>query len=83
MIARYILYTLVWILAAIVGIFGGYHLARYFGIGENIWGNSVDGYCGDKLYKESKSKSMVQKVLGVLVVVLYQESCKQPATPYS
>jgi len=61
MIARYILYTLVWILAAIVGIFGGYHLARYFGIGENIWGNSVDGYCGDKLYKESKAKAWFRK----------------------
>jgi len=43
MIARYILYTLAWFVATIAGIFGGYHLARYLGIGEGIWGSSKWG----------------------------------------
>jgi len=61
MIARYILYTLTWLVATIVGIFGGYHLARYLGIGEGIFGNSKDGYCGDKLYKENQAKAWYRR----------------------
>jgi len=56
MIARYTLYTLAWFIAAMAGMFGGYFLARYTGIGYSIWGNSVDGYCGDKLYKNKEAK---------------------------
>ena len=61
MIARYILYTLTWLVAAVVGIFGGYHLARYFHIGEGIWGNSGDGYCGDFAYKATQGQAWYRK----------------------
>jgi len=61
MIARYILYTLAWLVATIIGIFGGYHLARYLGIGEGIWGNSVDGYCGDDYYQINQGQAWYRK----------------------
>jgi len=48
MIVRYIAYTLTWLIATIVGLFGGYHLARYCGIGESIWGTLLTiTYCTD------------------------------------
>jgi len=61
MIARYVLYTVTWLIAAIAGMFGGYNLARYCGIGESIWGNSVDGYCGDFAYKANQGQAWYRK----------------------
>jgi len=56
MISRYIIFSTLWILATITGIFGGYLLARYTGIGYDIWGNYVDGFCGDKPYRDNEAK---------------------------
>jgi len=61
MIARYVLYTLAWLLATIAGIFGGYHLAIYKGIGVGIWGNSEDGFCGDFAYKAKEGQAWFRK----------------------
>jgi len=61
-IARYIIYSLAWFFATIIGLFGGYHLARYTGIGDGIWGNSIDGYCGDTNYKSKEAKAWFRKL---------------------
>ena len=62
MYIRYLLSILAWLTATVVGMFGGYHLARYFGIGDSIWGNSVDGYCGDAAYKANQAKAWYRKL---------------------
>jgi len=56
MIVRYAAYLAAWFIAVIVGILGGYLLAKHTGIGYSIWGNEVDGYCGDILYKNKEAK---------------------------
>jgi len=61
MYIRYGLSVIVWLVAVIVGMFGGYHLARYFHIGEGIWGNSTDGFCGDDNYKNNQAKVWYRK----------------------
>ena len=61
MYIRYALSVIVWLIAVIVGMFGGYHLARYLGIGEGIWGNSSDGYCGDFAYKAKQGQAWFRK----------------------
>jgi len=46
MIARYVLCIIAWFIAAIVGLFGGYHLARY---------------CGDENYKNNQANVWYRK----------------------
>jgi len=62
MYARYLLYLAAWLLAALAGMFGGYHLARYFGIGVSIWGNSGDGFHGDAGYKAEKAGAWFRRL---------------------
>ena len=57
MYLRWICDILIWGIATVFGPIG-YFLARYgkFFWAENIWGNPIDGYCGDKSYKEKEAK---------------------------
>ena len=48
---RYFLNTILFLLAVLGGILGGYFFARHFGIGYSVWGNTVDGWSGDAGYK--------------------------------
>jgi len=54
MYIRYITSTLVWALAMLTG-FVGYFAVKHTGVGDGIWGNSVDGLGGDTNYKNKEA----------------------------
>jgi len=61
-IVRWFLSIIVWFACIIIGPIG-YFLARYtkLPIFVNIWGNSVDGYCGDAPYRAKEAKFWLRK----------------------
>ena len=55
MYIRYIISALVWAIAMLTG-FIGYFAVKHTGIGDSIWGNSVDGLGGDASYKRKEAQ---------------------------
>lgn len=61
-IIRWFLSLTIWFLAVVTGPIG-YFLAKYtkLSIFVNIWGNSVDGYCGDAPYQAKEAKFWLRR----------------------
>ena len=60
MYLRYTSYLILWVACVVLGTIM-YFPARYLCIGDSVWGNDTDGYCGDASYKATQAKVWYRK----------------------